>query len=371
MDIVEATRGYEAWLGAELGRMGLAPVAADLRLKRRRMAKEDAFVFLRATYYRWAQLWPQLCPDLARAPAALAAGDLHMENFGTWRDREGRLCWGTNDFDEAYALSYANDLVRLAASAFLAVEAGRFTAAAAALADAILDGYAAGLERFQPFVLEERNLDLRAMAYHKEKEPARWWKKLGKELFLQRPPAAARAALDAALGPDVPRAEISEAGYFYRSAGTGSLGRPRFVLRAAWRGGFVAREAKAIVPSAAAWAARHTSAPARYADVQRHAVGCLDPLLRVEEGWIVRRLAPRSSKIELDCLRRKSDPLALLRAMGRAAANLHHGSAAAIPAIKRDLARRKARWLREAALRMADAMREDRRAWKQSSAWRK
>ena len=367
MDIVEATRGYEAWLGAELGRMGLAPVVADLREKRRRMAKEDAFVFLRATYYRWAQLWPQLCPELARAPQALAAGDLHLENFGTWRDREGRLCWGINDFDEAYALSYANDLVRLAASASLAVEAGRFAAAPAALADAILDGYAAGLERFQPFVLEERNLELRAMAYHKEKEPARWWKKLGKELFLQRPPAAARAALDA----DLSRAELAKAGHFYRSAGTGSLGRPRYVLRAEWRGGLLAREAKALVPSAAAWAARHKSARPRYADVRHQSAGCLDPLLRVEEGWVVRRLAPRSSKIELDCLRRKSDPLALLRAMGRAVANLHHGSAAAIPAIKRDLARRKSHWLRDSAARMADAMREDRRAWKRSGAWRK
>ena len=25
-----------------------------------------------------------------------------MENFGTWRDAEGRLIWGINDFDEAH-----------------------------------------------------------------------------------------------------------------------------------------------------------------------------------------------------------------------------------------------------------------------------
>ena len=43
-------------------------------------------------------------------------GDLHVENFGTWRDVEGRLVWGVNDFDEAYALPYTNDLVRLVAS---------------------------------------------------------------------------------------------------------------------------------------------------------------------------------------------------------------------------------------------------------------
>ena len=57
---------------------------------------------------------------LARAPRALAVGDLHVENFGTWRDVEGRLIWGINDFDEAWRLPYTNDLVRLATSALLA-----------------------------------------------------------------------------------------------------------------------------------------------------------------------------------------------------------------------------------------------------------
>ena len=34
--------------------------------------------------------------------------------YGTWRDTEGRLVWGINDFDEAYPSPYTNDLVRLA-----------------------------------------------------------------------------------------------------------------------------------------------------------------------------------------------------------------------------------------------------------------
>src|SRR5260370_32652719 len=46
----------------------------------------------------------------------LAVGDLHVENFGTWRDAEGRLTWGVNDFDEAYPLPYTIDLARLATS---------------------------------------------------------------------------------------------------------------------------------------------------------------------------------------------------------------------------------------------------------------
>ena len=78
------------------------------------------FPFLRATYYRWAQIWPEVCRRAATAPVALAVGDLHVENFGTWRDIEGRLIWGINDFDEAWRLPYTNDLIRLATSALLA-----------------------------------------------------------------------------------------------------------------------------------------------------------------------------------------------------------------------------------------------------------
>ena len=36
--------------------------------------------------------------------------------------------------------------------------------------------------------------------------------------------------------------------------GMGSLGRPRFIALSMWRGGKVAREAKALVPSAWGWA---------------------------------------------------------------------------------------------------------------------
>ena len=67
----------------------------------------DTFSFLRATFYRWAQLAPQALPDVAEGVRVLAVGDLHVETYGTWRDVEGRLVWGVSDFDEAIAV--AND----------------------------------------------------------------------------------------------------------------------------------------------------------------------------------------------------------------------------------------------------------------------
>ena len=114
MDIVESTEKYEDWLRKQLGDEVVEP---DLVEKHERMS-DGAFTFLRATYWRWAERDPDICSDLASAPKVLAVGDIHVENYGTWRDNEGRLVWGVNDFDEAAVMPYALDLVRLATSAF-------------------------------------------------------------------------------------------------------------------------------------------------------------------------------------------------------------------------------------------------------------
>src|SRR5882724_8023895 len=133
--IVHATRDFETCLASQV-----RVVRADLQAKHKLMA-EDGFSFLRATFYRWAQLFPALCPKLARAPKVLGVGDLHVENYGTWRDAEGRLVWGINDFDEACPLPYTNDLVRLAASVRFASQAGPLDVKFGKACAAIESGY--------------------------------------------------------------------------------------------------------------------------------------------------------------------------------------------------------------------------------------
>ena len=109
-DVLRATHEYEAWM-----RRCTKVVESELTGKHEQM-RSDPFLFFRGTYYRWTQLWPEICDDLHKAPRVVGVGDLHVGSFGTWRDREGRLCWGVDDFDDAYPLPYTNDLVRLAAS---------------------------------------------------------------------------------------------------------------------------------------------------------------------------------------------------------------------------------------------------------------
>src|ERR1700730_14185627 len=114
MNCKEATESYESWLAKRT-----PIVEADLAFKHQQMAA-DIFSFMRATFYRWIELFADACADLAKATEVLGVGDLHVENFGTWRDLEGRLVWGINDFDEATNLPYTFDLVRLAPSPRLA-----------------------------------------------------------------------------------------------------------------------------------------------------------------------------------------------------------------------------------------------------------
>ncbi|MGB8355042.1 MAG: DUF2252 family protein, partial [Chthoniobacteraceae bacterium] len=295
MDIIKATRQYEKWLGQ---RMPLIP--ADLRLKHERM-KESAFMFLRATFYRWCQVWPEICPEAARVMKVLAVGDLHVENFGTWRDAEGRLVWGINDFDEVAHMPFTMDLVRLAVSAHFATEEGHLKITAAQACDAILEGYREGLKAGgKPFVLGEMHHWLRELAMSDLRDPAIFWTKIeALPACRNEPPKGATKALELLL----PRT-CMEYSLCHRIAGLGSLGRQRYVAVADWDGGKIAREAKRLTVSAYTWA-RDPKGKMKeifYQDALDHTVRAKDPYVRLEGRWIVRRLAPDCSRVPLASL---------------------------------------------------------------------
>ncbi len=229
MNIIKANQKYEAWLHE---RIPLLP--ADLEHKHELM-REAPFPFLRATFYRWAQTWPEVSPKTAAAPLVLGVGDLHVENFGTWRDVEGRLVWGINDFDEACWLPYTCDLVRLATSAHFAIAGDHLKMITPGKASrAILDGYRAALKTGgRVFVLAEHHPVLRTMAVERLKQPELYWEKMQalKTLTGKIPSSAAKSLKR--MMPD-PKLKFR---VVHRVAGLGSLGRLRFVALADWHGG--------------------------------------------------------------------------------------------------------------------------------------
>jgi Uncharacterized protein conserved in bacteria (DUF2252) len=337
-DIGLAEQAYEDWLDEQLGG---DLKRDDLREKWEKMASEP-FVFLRATYWRWAETILDTCPHLANAPATLAIGDTHLENFGVWRDEDGRLVWGVNDFDEAAEMPYVLDLVRLATSALLARSMGgsKF----ARVCSSILEGYERGLEKPRPYVLDKKHAWLRTLLVVSDQERAEFWKKMEK-LKAKSVPAAYRKAIEAAM-PD-PTARIER--YAPRAAGTGSLGRPRWVGIARWRGGLLVREAKALAPSG--WT-RIEGRGTQELHGQELALGryrAPDPWYAMSGGILVRRLSPNARKIEVD--EHAGDLLRprMLRAMGRELASVHLGTGDGARAIKRDFSRRPRQWLQQAA----------------------
>jgi Uncharacterized protein conserved in bacteria (DUF2252) len=331
-------------------------IQSDLQSKHKQM-KESPFYFLRGTFYRWAQLWPSVCSDLCNAPRVLAVGDLHVNSFGTWRDSEGRLCWGVDDFDEAYPLPYTNDLLRLAASLKIVIDAEEISIKLKAGCDAILDGYLGSLrEGGHPIVLAEREQRLGKLGVDSFKPPSNFWEKLNRLPAVRQPLAK---DLKRALEKTLPEARM-EYKVVRRQAGMGSLGQERFVAIARWQGGCIAREAKLMVPSACSW--MHDKIGHRqswYEKAITSAVRSPDPFQVIAGSWLIRRLSPDSNPIDIQTLPKHRDEEMLLFAMGAEAANVHLGTKGQAMKITHDVNRRKSGWLRDAAVSMAKVLEKD------------
>lgn len=358
--VVEATAAYEAWLGEQV------PLWQDDLFYKHEMMASAPFAFLRATFYRWCQRWPRLCPDEAAAPQLLAVGDLHVENFGSWRDSEGRLVWGVNDFDEVATMPYTIDLVRLATSARLALKGGHLTTTTTEACASILSGYVESLEEGgHALVLAENDKWLRRLATGKLRDPVPFWAKMTALRPLDIP---LRPGLRDSLLASLP-AGMTEYNLRRRRAGLGSLGRERVMAEGTWKGAQLAREVKSSVRSA--WSRGGEAGP-ETADAEHlllNAVRDPDPCYVPAPTHVVRRLAPDCSRIELSDLPDGRDHERLLRAMGYETANLHlaHQDAAAL--ILPDLHARPDGWLEQAARRMARATYRDWREWR--TAWKK
>lgn len=91
-----------------------------VRLKLKRMA-EDSFSFFRGACPLFASAWAEFEPP-DPGPEFLICGDLHLENFGAYRDDDGEFLFDVNDFDEALVAPCSIDPVRCATSILLAAE---------------------------------------------------------------------------------------------------------------------------------------------------------------------------------------------------------------------------------------------------------
>jgi len=87
-DLVERIRSFNEGRDPEL-----------LRRKYQRMSA-NPFAFFRGTCHLFYEDWPVNSP-LNTSPPVWISGDLHLENFGSYKGDNRLVYFGINDFDEA------------------------------------------------------------------------------------------------------------------------------------------------------------------------------------------------------------------------------------------------------------------------------
>ncbi len=81
----------------------------------------NPFRFFRGTAHLFYEDWPA-GTRLDKSPLTWVCGDLHLENFGSFKGSNGLAYFDINDFDEACLAPASRDLARLATSALLAAK---------------------------------------------------------------------------------------------------------------------------------------------------------------------------------------------------------------------------------------------------------
>jgi uncharacterized protein (DUF2252 family) len=353
MSFVKANACYEAWLKTQC-----PVVEKDLARKHSKMA-DCEFSFLRATFFRWAGTIEKHCAFVKDCPSIPAIGDVHVENFGTWRDGQGRLVWGVNDFDEGAVIPFANDLIRLAASARLAPGS---TLSNRDVALAILEGYGKALKHPRPTLLDEEAIWMRRFVACSDAARAKFWQDIDKAADAEPPRGVVMS-----LTHDLPKdAKIER--FARRTKGGGSLGRPRYIAIATWRGGRIVREAKALVPSAWYWARDTQLSHTHLMELATGPHRAPDPHLHVRDGYIIRQIAPDARKIDLAEIADATLTVKLLEAMGFDLGAIHAADAAQASRIKAHLKKMDDDWLHQAAKDVTAAVRKDFEEWKKHCA---
>ena len=213
-----------------------------LALKYKKMSA-DALAFFRGTAHLFYEDWPA-DKALVRAPAAWLCGDLHLENFGTYRADNRLTYFDCNDFDEGCLGPATWDLARLLVSVAIECDEREYKAKdARALCLRVTAAYAEALGNGKPRWTEEETstgiirelfvgLESRTPVKYLnsrtvlEKRKRRINVENGKALpATAEDKAAVRAFFDKHI-------EFRCVDVARRIAGNGSLGVPRFVVLA-------------------------------------------------------------------------------------------------------------------------------------------
>jgi uncharacterized protein (DUF2252 family) len=309
-----------------------------LRMKYRAM-RASPFAFLRGTCHLFYDRLPR-GGVFKSAPAAWLCGDLHLENFGSYKGDNRLVYFDINDFDEAVLAPASWDLVRFLTSLRLGLDRmAKRDETADSLCGTFLDAYAAALTLGKAYWVE------RETAQGLVRQLLDGLRDRSRPTFLDGHTTLARArralrvdGKKALPASDAQRTLITDFMREYakgqsdpkffdvldvarRVAGTGSLGVDRYVILVEGKGspdGNYLLDLKQAMPSALRPCLRTTqprwkTEAHRIVALQRReqavSSAFLQPVLVAEAPYVLRALQPAEDRIALTRSRRTLEEL--------------------------------------------------------------
>jgi uncharacterized protein (DUF2252 family) len=316
--------------------------------------RQDPFAFFRGTNHLFLRRLPR-SHAVFRAPAIWTCGDLHLENFGTYKG-DNRLCYfDINDFDESCLAPFTLDIVRFIASVHAAAPMLKLSRGERAiLIRSFLSGYRDAVLSGEPRWVERsiaegaiRDLLRRAMRRTRVQILDRYTR-LGRK--------RRRLLRDDVRLFEVPESQVKSLrrlckslhtlglapSFFtlrdaaHRAAGNASLGSPRFALLVRGRGSpdgnFILDLKRGDPSSAAGWSRLRQRAWSNDADriasvqglMQAIAPALLHAVRYAGTGYVLKELQPTLDRLDLARLRERPRRMRrVLESMGRITAWAH------------------------------------------------
>jgi len=292
--------------------------------------RQSPFVFLRGTCHLF---YDRLPADrlFSKAPLVWVCGDLHLENFGSFKGDNRLVYFDINDFDESALAPATWDLVRFLTSVLLAANDLNADADEArrlcenfvkAYATALASGSARWVERDTAQGLVKHVLESLKNRSREKHLDDRTERKRGRRVIRcdgKRAMAvtdAQRTRVTKLIGAFA--AEQANPSFFevldvaHRIAGTGSLGLERYVVLVEGKGspnGNYLLDVKQTLPSSLerhllvkqpAWASQAHRVVALQQRVQAVPMAFLHPIVRRRTSYVLRGLQPSEDRVALD-----------------------------------------------------------------------
>jgi uncharacterized protein (DUF2252 family) len=335
IDVVQEIKQFNA---------GRDPERMELKF---RLMRENPFVFLRGTCHLfYARL--RASGPFFKSPPTWVCGDLHLENFGSYKGDNRLVYFDLNDFDEAALAPASCDLARFLTSVLTGAEAmhatssealGLCKAFLAAYSDALKIGKARWVERETAHGLvqqllaslrdRQRSLFLDSRTERKGKK-RRLCTNGKKALPVSDDQRKRVTALIEKFGSTQPNPDFYEVRDIARRiAGTGSLGVDRYVVLVNGKGspdGNHLLDLKLSLPSSLVpylkirqpkWESEAQRVVALQRRTQAVSMAFLHPVQIGKRSYVLRELQPSEDRVTLDRAHESlSDLTDVIRVMG-------------------------------------------------------